>query len=146
MLAMRFMLRRENPTPLRTGAALPMAAGPVRPVCWPKATSRRTRGKPTNMLQNSQGMRKAPRLIFNVKPYYVIKMKIAKSVTIMLMLKKKRLTSAILIHQIWKPPEVLKAQSEGKVSKTKVKLALPNPPHSPSCPAPHGFACYPLQL
>ena len=64
MLVMRFKLRREKPAPLRTGAAFPMAAGPVRPVCCPRATSRRTRGKPTNMLQTNQGMMKAPRIIF----------------------------------------------------------------------------------
>ena len=66
VLEIRFMLKTEKPTPLRTGAALPRAAGPVRPVCWPKATSRRTRGKPTSPLHISQGMRKAPSMTLTI--------------------------------------------------------------------------------
>ena len=50
-------------------------------------------------------------------------------------------TSAILEHQIGEAPEVLKAQSESKVRKSKVKVGFPNLP--PLCrllsrPAQHG--------
>ena len=60
MLYMMLVIKMEKPIPLRTGAALPMAAGPVSPVCWPSATSRRTSGKPTKMVHTSHMIRKTP--------------------------------------------------------------------------------------